>query len=112
MPSDVPDDVVATFLSVAARHALEHRLRSSIHTDTLRAAIAAVEPLIRAAEREECAKWHDKQAAGEDALAEHALGADHDAWMHHRHTAATHRASAAAIRARGSEDNSVAPPPG
>ena len=69
--------------------------------DTIRHCIAAVYPLIAKAERERAAVWHDEQAAGEDALAEHAIGADRDAWLYHRHTAATHRESAAAIRALG-----------
>jgi hypothetical protein len=63
--------------------------------------LAAVIPAIRAAEREQVARWHDEQAAEEDALAELALGAPGDAtdYLLHRQLAREHINAAAAIRA-------------
>jgi hypothetical protein len=66
-------------------------------------AIAAVAPLIAAQERERIALWHEDQSTGADSLAKSALGADDDAYMHHRHLAREHRNSAAAIRALGDD---------
>lgn len=67
--------------------------------------LAAVAPLIAAAERERVAKWHDEQADGERSLAQAARSAgDREAGGHHAHLAAEHRQSAAAIRAMGNAD--------
>jgi hypothetical protein len=96
MPEDVPDDLRQT-----ARKAFNAAYLSGAPICALDAALAAVAPAIAAQEREQIARWHDEQAAAEDALAKLAKGADWEAWAYHRGTARGHRVSAVAIRARG-----------
>ena len=63
--------------------------------------IAAVAPLIAAAEREAIAVWHDEWADGEKALSVLAeRDGDREGTRLHQHLASEHRASAAAIRSR------------
>ena len=66
----------------------------------------AIIPLVRAAERERCAAWHEAQAAWHEERADHPItkidGSSskigHDLAAHRRRQAAWHREAAAAIR--------------
>jgi hypothetical protein len=63
-----------------------------------RAALAVAEPMVR----EDCAKWHDEQAAGEYALSEAAdLKGDHADKKRHHAAGWEHEQSARHFRARG-----------
>lgn len=96
------NDLVDAFNAAATKYC---GYKFMLRADVCAAALAAVAPLIAAAERERVAKWHDEQAAGEDTLATAAAKADdRSGFAYHRHTAATLRVSAAAIRAMGDAD--------
>jgi hypothetical protein len=72
----------------------------------------AIIPLVRAAERERCAAWHDGQAAWHDERADHPVTMidgnpskiGQDLAAHRRRQAAWHREAAAAIRASGAHE--------
>ena len=79
---------------------MEYGKPCDVTTGAIGHALAAVIPAIRAAEREQVARWHDEQAATEDRLSERAGRADErSAFADHRRATATHRKIAAAIRA-------------
>jgi hypothetical protein len=75
-------------------------------TDDLVVVAEATIPLVRDAERERCAAWHDEQAAWHEERADHPVtkidGSSskigHDLAAHRRRQAAWHREAAAAIR--------------
>lgn len=71
----------------------------------MRAALAAVAPLIAAQERERVAKWHDRQTEEATARAEDAqTRGETGNVLHHARFAHAHLLSAAAIRAMGNAD--------
>lgn len=87
-----------------ALHDIDRDVMDEIRTTLGTIALSEAEPVVRKDEREACAKWHDEQAGGEDALAKAALGLDDDDYRHHRLIGREHRHAAAAIRASPQED--------
>ena len=97
---DVPDEWVEAARKDKQNVRFAPGMRKA-YLDGLRSIIAAVAPLIAAAEREACAQWHDAQAEGESVLADLAeVDGDREGERTHRHLANEHDASAAAIRSR------------
>lgn len=93
---DVPEELVVALHKAWCSH------RTKFSEVIVRSAIAAVAPLIAAAERERIARWHDEQAEAERQLAELAKDArDAGDYRRHRNSMGDHKLSAAAIRARG-----------